>query len=246
MSSATVTTDTIDPREAAHFGRMAADWWDPKGSSAMLHKLNPPRLTYIRERVDAHWGGDPDSFTPLAGRSALDVGCGAGLLCEPLARLGATVTGIDAAPENIVIADQHARRSGLTIDYRAGSVAALGAGERFGLVTCLEVIEHVVDRAPFVRGLADALADDGLLILSTPNRTATSRVAMIAVAEGTGMIPRGTHDWQRFLTPEELTALLAAAGLTVIDVRGLVLSPAKGFALGQSTALDYLITAVRG
>ena len=245
MASATVTPDTIDPREAAHFGRMAADWWDPKGSSAMLHKLNPPRLRYIREAVDAHWGGSPESFTPLAGKTALDIGCGAGLLCEPLARLGAQVTGIDAAPENIVIAGQHARAAGLDIDYRAGGVAVLTADERFDLVTCLEVIEHVVDRPAFVRGIAGALADGGLLVMSTPNRTPLSRVAMIAVAEGTGMIPRGTHDWHRFLTPDELTALLADAGLRVIDVRGLTLSPATGFALGTSTALDYFVTAVR-
>lgn len=245
MSSATVTTATIDPHEAAHFGAMAADWWDPKGSSAMLHKLNPPRLTYIREQIDARWGGDGQGFTPLAGRTALDIGCGAGLLCEPLARLGARVTGIDAAPENIAVADSHARASGLDVAYRAGGVAALAEGERFDLVTCLEVIEHVVDRAAFVRGVAGALAEGGLLVLSTPNRTPLSRVAMIAVAEGTGMIPRGTHDWHRFLTPDELTALLSEAGLAVIDVRGLVVSPATGFALGASTALDYFITAVR-
>ncbi|WP_374942924.1 bifunctional 2-polyprenyl-6-hydroxyphenol methylase/3-demethylubiquinol 3-O-methyltransferase UbiG [Sphingomonas sp.] len=245
MDSATVTTQTIDPREAAHFGRMAADWWDPKGSSAMLHKLNPPRLAYIREQIDAHWGGDAQGFAPLVGRSALDIGCGAGLLCEPLARLGAQVMGIDAAPENIVVADQHARGGGLDIAYRAGGVAALAADERFDLVTCMEVIEHVVDRPAFIRGVAGALADGGLLVMSTPNRTAVSRVAMIAVAEGTGLIPRGTHDWHRFLTPDELTALLADAGLRVIDVRGLVVSPATGFALGASTALDYLLTATR-
>lgn len=245
MTSATVPTETIDPREAAHFGGLAADWWDPKGSSAMLHKLNPPRLAYIREQVDAHWGGDGQGFTPLSGRTALDIGCGAGLLCEPLARLGAQVTGIDAAPENIAVAARHAGASGLAVDYRAGGVAALAVGERFDLVTCLEVIEHVVDRPAFVRGLGDALADGGLLVMSTPNRTPLSRVAMIAVAEGTGMIPRGTHDWHRFLTPAELTALLTDAGLEVIDVRGLVLSPATGFALGASTALDYLLTAVR-
>ena len=245
MASATVTTDTIDPREAAHFGGMAADWWDPNGSSAMLHKLNPPRLRYIREQVDAHWGSAPESFKPLAGKTALDVGCGAGLLCEPLARLGAAVTGIDAAPENVAAAEAHAASAGLAIDYRAGSVAALGADERFDLVTCLEVIEHVLDRETFVRGLAGALADGGLMILSTPNRTALSRAMMIGVAEGTGLIPRGTHDWHRFLTPDELTALLAAEGLRVTDTRGLTLSPAKGFVLGESTALDYFVTAVR-
>lgn len=235
---------TIDPREAAHFGTLAADWWDPKGSSAMLHRLNPPRLRYIREAVDLHWDGDDRAFAPLAGKTALDVGCGAGLLAEPLARLGAAVTGIDAAPENIVVAEQHAAASGLAIDYRPGGIPAV-RGERFDLVTAMEVIEHVIDREAFVAGLAGALADGGLLILSTPNRTPLSRLAMITVAEGTRMIPRGTHDWSKFLTPDELTALLQDAGLAVRDVRGLGWSPARGFELSQSTQLDYFITATR-
>jgi len=231
---------TIDPREAAHFGTMAADWWNPKGSSAPLHQLNPPRLRYIRDQVDAHWHGDGAGFTPLAGRTALDVGCGAGLLCEPLARLGASVTGIDAAPENIAAAEIHAAQSGLAIDYRAGGVEGLSG--QFDLVTSLEVIEHVADPAAFVRGLAGALAPGGLMILSTPNRTPLSRLAMITLAEGTGAIPRGTHDWNRFLTPEELTVLVESQGLRVRDLRGLSFSVAHGFVLGSSTALDYLMT----
>ena len=234
---------TIDPREAAHFGTMAADWWNPKGSSAPLHQLNPPRLRYIRDQVDAHWHGDGTGFTPLAGRTALDVGCGAGLLCEPLARLGASVTGIDAAPENIAAAEIHAAQSGLAIDYRAGGVEGLSG--QFDLVTSLEVIEHVSDPTGFVRGLARVLADNGLLILSTPNRTPLSRLAMITIAEGTGRIPRGTHDWNKFLTPDELTALLRDAGLRVIDTRGLSFSPATGFTLSDSTSLDYFLTAVK-
>ncbi len=234
---------TIDPKEAAHFGTMAADWWNPKGSSAPLHQLNPPRLRYIRDQVDAHWHGDGTGFTPLAGRTALDVGCGAGLLCEPLARLGASVTGIDAAPENIAAAEIHAAQSGLAIDYRAGGVEGLDG--RFDLVTSLEVIEHVSDPAGFVRGLARVLAEGGLLILSTPNRTPLSRLAMITIAEGTGRIPRGTHDWNKFLTPDELTALLRDAGLRVIDTRGLGFSPATGFTLSDSTSLDYFLTAVK-
>jgi 2-polyprenyl-6-hydroxyphenyl methylase/3-demethylubiquinone-9 3-methyltransferase len=234
---------TIDPKEAAHFGTMAADWWNPKGSSAPLHQLNPPRLRYIRDQVDAHWHGDGAGFTPLAGRTALDVGCGAGLLCEPLARLGASVTGIDAAPENIAAAEIHAAQSGLAIDYRAGGVEGLSG--QFDLVTSLEVIEHVSDPTGFVRGLARVLADNGLLILSTPNRTPLSRLAMITIAEGTGRIPRGTHDWNKFLTPDELTALLRDAGLRVIDTRGLSFSPATGFTLSDSTSLDYFLTAVK-
>uniref|UniRef100_UPI0035B4C0C6 bifunctional 2-polyprenyl-6-hydroxyphenol methylase/3-demethylubiquinol 3-O-methyltransferase UbiG n=1 Tax=Sphingomonas sp. TaxID=28214 RepID=UPI0035B4C0C6 len=187
---------------------------------------------------------DGAGFTPLAGRTALDVGCGAGLLAEPLARLGAAVTGLDAAPENIAVAEIHAAQSGLAIDYRAGSVENL-RDQRFDLVTCLEVIEHVADPARFVRGLADALADGGLLILSTPNRTAVSRLAMITLAEGFGAIPRGTHDWNKFLTPDELTALFEDAGLKVRDTRGLAFSPARGFTLSDSTALDYFLTATR-
>ena len=255
MDDATVTSATIgqaparvdasiDPAEAAHFGRLAKDWWDPTGSSAMLHRLNPPRLGYIRGRIDRHWHGDGTSFAPLAGKTALDVGCGAGLLCEPLARLGAAVTGLDAAAETIGVARAHAARSGLAIDYRAGGIEAL-AGERFDLVTSMEVIEHVTDPAAFVAGLAGALAPGGLMILSTPNRTFLSRLAMIAVGEGTRMIPRGTHDWDKFLTPGELTTLVEGAGLRVVDVSGLGFSPGRGFHVVADTKLDYFMTAVR-
>ncbi|MDF0486813.1 bifunctional 2-polyprenyl-6-hydroxyphenol methylase/3-demethylubiquinol 3-O-methyltransferase UbiG [Sphingomonas sp. H39-1-10] len=237
-------TITIDPQEAAHFGTLAADWWDPKGSSAMLHRLNPPRLRYLRERIDAHWDIDPATFTPLAGKRALDVGCGAGLLCEPLARLGAAVTGLDAAPENIGVARTHAAASGLVIDYRAGSVEDL-AGERFDLVTSMEVIEHVTDPAAFIAGLAGALAEGGLMVLSTPNRTLASRLALITLGEGSGRIPKGTHDWDKFLKPDTLEALLADAGMRVIDTRGLGFSPAKGFVLSDDLSLDYFMTAVR-
>ena len=236
-------SDTIDPREAAHFGAMAADWWDPAGSSAMLHKLNPPRLAYIRARIDAHWGGDGRGFAPLEDRTALDMGCGAGLLCEPLARLGAAVTGVDAASESIVVARDHAAAGGLSIDYRAGGIETIG-DDRFDLVTSLEVIEHVREPASFIEGLADALAPGGLMILSTPNRTPLSKFAMIGLAEGLRRIPKGTHDWDRFIAPDELTAMLEGAGLRVIDVQGLGFSPARGFALTDSVALDYFVTAV--
>jgi 2-polyprenyl-6-hydroxyphenyl methylase/3-demethylubiquinone-9 3-methyltransferase len=244
-STANAPVTTIDPAEAAHFGAMAADWWDPRGSSAMLHRLNPVRLGYLRERIDAHWGLDETGFTPLAGKSALDVGCGAGLLCEPLARLGAAVTGIDAAAENIAAAHAHAQLSDLTIDYRTGGIEGLGS-QRFDLVTSMEVIEHVTDPGAFIAGLAGALADGGLLVLSTPNRTALSRLALITIGEGTGQIPKGTHDWDKFLTPDELTALVEAAGLTVADTRGLSFSVAKGFVVSDDMTLDYFVTAVRG
>ena len=151
MPDATVTAATIRPGEAEHFGKLAGDWWDPKGSSAMLHRMNPVRLAFLRQAIDAHWGGDPEGVKPLAGKRALDVGCGAGLLAEPLARLGAEVTGVDAAVENVAAARAHAEGSGLAIDYRSGELAVLGLGT-FELVTAMEVLEHVADKPAFLAG----------------------------------------------------------------------------------------------
>jgi 2-polyprenyl-6-hydroxyphenyl methylase/3-demethylubiquinone-9 3-methyltransferase len=240
----TIGTATIDPSEAAFFGRLAADWWDPKGSSAMLHRLNPARLGYLRAQIDAIWGLDPRERRPLAGKKALDVGCGAGLLTEPLARLGALATGLDAAPENIAAARLHAEGQGLAIDYRAGSVEDLTA-ERFDLVVSMEVVEHVSDPAAFIGGLAAALAGDGILILSTPNRTPLSKLALITVGEGFGMVPKGTHDHAKFLTPDELAALVERSGLEVVDTTGLSFDPRTGFGLSSNLALDYFLTARR-
>lgn len=235
---------TIDAGEAAHFGKLAADWWNPRGSSAMLHRLNPVRLKFIRAAIDSHWHVDPAAFRPLAGKRALDVGCGAGLLAEPLARMGAHVTGVDAAPENIGAARAHAEGAGLAIDYRAGGIEQV-AGEQFDLVTSLEVIEHVADPGAFVAGLSAALAPGGMMILSTPNRTAMSRVAMISLAEGFGAIPRGTHDWDKFLTPDALIALLDANQLVVSERRGIGWSPTRGFHIGDDEQLNYILTAHR-
>ena len=242
MTSASSTT--IDPNEAAHFDAMAGDWWDPAGSSAMLHRLNPVRLAYIRAQIDRHWAVEPRSLEPLTGKSVLDVGCGGGLLCEPLARMGAAVTGIDAAPEAIAVAERHAERSGLAIEYRPGGIEVLEE-QRYDMITCLEVIEHVALPATFVRGLSRVLADGGVMILSTPNRTRLSQFAMIGIAEGFGRIPKGTHDWKKFITPEELAVLLASEGLGVDDMRGIAYSPLSGFALGRSTALNYIVTVTR-
>jgi 2-polyprenyl-6-hydroxyphenyl methylase / 3-demethylubiquinone-9 3-methyltransferase len=237
------TTTTIDPAEAAHFGKLAADWWNPAGSSAMLHKLNPVRLKFIREVVDQHFGGDGNSFRPLAGRTALDVGCGAGLLCEPLARLGAQVTGLDAAPESIGVAQAHAAEAGVAIDYRCADVARID-GE-FDLVTSMEVIEHVSDPLDFLSALRDRMAEGGLLVMSTPNRTPKSKLAMITLGEGLGAIPKGTHDWDKFLTPEEMKDLLANAGLQVGDMRGISFSPTAGLHLSDDLSLNYIFTATR-
>ncbi len=233
---------TIDAAEAAHFGNLASDWWDPKGASAMLHKLNPVRLGFVRAAIDSHWGGNAGNVKPLAGRTALDVGCGAGLMCEPLARLGARVTGVDAAAENVAAASAHAAGQGLAIDYRCADVATFSG--QFDLVTSMEVIEHVADPAAFVAALALRLAPGGLMILSTPNRTPISRLAMITLGEGLGAIPKGTHDWHKFLTPEELEALAHAAGLRVVERSGISFSPAKGFVLSEHETLNYLFALV--
>ena len=233
---------TIRPEEAAHFGALADEWWDPKGTSAMLHKLNPVRLGFIREAIDMHWGGDIAERHPLAGKSAIDVGCGAGLLAEPLTRLGASVTGVDAAAENAQAAAAHAEKSGLDIRYMAGDIANLDLGT-FDLVTSMEVIEHVSDKNAFARALAGKLADDGLLILSTPNRTMQSRVLLVEGAELAGMIPRGTHHWDDFVTPDELEAILAEAGLEMGEPEGIAFSPMKGLHLSPDMALNYIVTA---
>lgn len=236
---------TIRPDEAAHFGRLAAQWWDPKGSSAMLHRLNPVRLSFLRTAIDGHFGSDPRSLKPLAGRSAIDVGCGAGLLAEPLARMGAATTAVDAAQENIAAARAHAQGAGLAIDYRHGELAALDLG-RFDLVTAMEVIEHVADKPAFIAALADRLGEGGLMVLSTPNRTPASRLLMVAAAERLGMVPKGTHHWDDFITPIELHDLLAGAGLVMGNPQGIAWSPARGLHLSDDLALNYIVTVTRG
>ena len=233
---------TIRPEEAAHFGRLAAEWWDPKGSSAMLHRLNPVRLGFIRDAIDAHWPAQSQSVRPLSARRALDVGCGAGLLCEPLTRLGASVTGVDAAAENIAVAKAHASGAHLEIDYRCGEIGALGLSG-YDLVTAMEVIEHVADKQAFVGALAAALAPDGLMVLSTPNRTAPARLLLVEGAERLGMVPRGTHHWDDFITPDELRDLLHGAGLAMGEPKGISWSPVSGLHLSQDLSLNYIVTA---
>jgi len=236
-----MTSSSIVDKEAAHFGGMAADWWDPKGASAMLHKLNPVRLAYIRDMIDMHWQSDEHGFRPLEGKTALDVGCGAGLLAEPLARLGAKVTAVDAAPELIEAAKAHAAGQGLSIDYRALGVELLEA--QYDLVTSMEVIEHVAEPQTFIDDLAARLAPGGLMILSTPNRTAWSKLLTITLAEGLGQIPKGTHDFDKFIDPDTMRGLLAHAGLECIDFEGIAMSPTRGLHLSEDLKLNYLVAA---
>ncbi len=240
-----ISAPSVSADEAAFFGKLAADWWNPTGSSAMLHKITPLRSRLVRDAALARFGGDPRSRTPLAGKTALDIGCGAGLMTEPLARMGASATGIDAAPENIAAASAHAEAGGLAIDYRATSVEALAAtGARFDLITCLEVVEHVAGRDSFFAALAALLAPGGFAILSTPNRTAASWAVLIGGAEMVlRSIPRGAHDWNRFMTPAELTEALDHAGLSVTASTGLTWRPGAGFTLGDDVSVNYFLTA---
>jgi 2-polyprenyl-6-hydroxyphenyl methylase / 3-demethylubiquinone-9 3-methyltransferase len=228
--------------EVKQFAAQAGDWWDPSGPEAMLHRLNPVRLKYIRDQIDQHWQCDECRRTPLEGKTALDVGCGAGLLAEPLARLGASVTGLDAAPELIAAAREHAAPQGLAIDYRAGELTELEG--QFDLITCMEVIEHVADPAAFVQALAKRVAPGGLLILSTPNATGWSKLLMITIGEGVGRIPRGTHDFDKFISPDRMKVLLCDAGLKCLDVEGIAWSPTRGLHLSDDLRLNYLVAAV--
>lgn len=232
---------SILQEEIEQFGKLAGDWWDPKGASAMLHKLNPVRLAYIRDWIDQHWSLDEHSRRPLEGKTALDVGCGAGLLAEPLARLGAKVTAIDPTPELISVARDHAAGQGLDVDYRVSAVEDLEG--TFDLITSMEVIEHTADPQQFIDDLAKRLAPGGLLMMSTPNATAWSRLITITLAEGFGAIPKGTHDFDKFIAPERMKQLLANADLKCLDVEGLAFSPTRGLHLSEDLRLNYLVAA---
>ncbi|MCK0127163.1 bifunctional 2-polyprenyl-6-hydroxyphenol methylase/3-demethylubiquinol 3-O-methyltransferase UbiG [Erythrobacter sp. F6033] len=244
MGNANVSNVTIRPEEAEFFSGLARDWWNPKGKMASLHQVNPVRMEFIRAAIDDHWGGDSRSIKALSGKTALDIGCGAGLVCEPLARLGADVTGVDASAENVSVAATHAEASGLDIRYMAGEVGGLDIGQ-FDLVTCLEVIEHVADKRAFLADVAARLAPGALLVMSTPNKTAASRVLLVGAAEAVGYVPKGTHHWSDFITPEEFEDLLTDVGLEVTQRRGIAYGIGKGLHLSDNEALNYILSARR-
>jgi 2-polyprenyl-6-hydroxyphenyl methylase/3-demethylubiquinone-9 3-methyltransferase len=220
-------TDTVDPAEVAKFEAMAEEWWDVDGKFKPLHMLNPCRLGYIVDQIAAEFGRDPATDAPFKGLRILDIGCGGGLLAEPMARLGADVVGADAAPRNIPVAQVHAAQSGLEIDYRCITAEALAeAGEQFDVILNMEVVEHVADPLGFITACHDLLKPGGLMICSTINRNTKSFAMAIIGAEWVmRWLPKGTHEWAKFITPDELFSLLSRAGLDPVDRKGFVFNP---------------------
>ncbi len=218
---------SIDPGELAKFRAMAEEWWDPDGKFRPLHKFNPVRLKYIRDQACAHFERDTASLTPLSGLKVLDVGCGGGLLCEPLARLGADVTGIDAVARNVEIARIHAEMTAVSVDYRAATVEALAADDhKFDIVLNMEVVEHVADVDAFLSACGAVVADGGMMFFATLNRTA--KAFALAIVGGEYILrwlPRGTHDWRKFVRPSELSRALVRADIEVADLTGVTYSP---------------------
>ena len=243
-----MTTTTVNDAEIEKFTAMAEQWWDPAGKFKPLHKFNPVRLAYIRDNLVRHFARDPSSIRPFEGLRILDVGCGGGLLCEPLTRLGASVTGIDAAERNIAIARIHAEQSALEIDYRATTSESLAAaGEQFDVVLNMEVVEHVDNVPLYMKSCADLVAPGGLMFTATLNRTARAMAFAVIGAEYVlRWLPRGTHDWSKFLTPEELVAQIRRNGLKVVDQTGVVYHPlADEWRLSRDMAINYMVLASR-
>lgn len=240
---------TIDPAEVAKFEAMAAEWWDPEGKFKPLHLMNPCRLDYITTQIAAEFGRDLAGQKPFAGLRILDIGCGGGLLSEPMARLGAEVVGVDAAARNIPVAALHAAQAGLAIDYRVGTAEDLAAaGERFDVVLNMEVVEHVADPQAYLAACARLLRPGGLMVLSTLNRTARSFAMAIIGAEWVmRWLPKGTHDWARFITPDEVYALIRGAGLDPVDRKGMVFDPLRwSWSLSpRDLSCNYVTASVR-
>jgi len=239
---------TVDESEVARFSALAAQWWDPRGKMAVLHKFNPVRLAYIRDAACEAFGRDTRHLECLAGLRILDIGCGGGLLSEPLARLGADVVGADPSQTNIEVARLHAADSGLTVDYRATTAEALAdAGERFDIVLAMEVVEHVADVELFIKRCAQMVKPDGLMIVATLNRTLKSFALAIVGAEYVlGWLPRGTHRWDKFVTPNELEIALELAGMRISRESGVMYNPLTDrWQLTSDMDVNYMVTAKR-
>jgi 2-polyprenyl-6-hydroxyphenyl methylase / 3-demethylubiquinone-9 3-methyltransferase len=246
--SADSRAPSVDPQEVAQFSALAAEWWNPDGQFRPLHRLNPVRLAYIRDTLIAHFHRKAAGTRPLAGLRVLDIGCGGGLIAEPLARLGAAVTGVDASEENVGVARAHAAEMGLAIDYRAAAAEDLAkGGEPFDVVLCLEIVEHVADLDGFLAAAARLVRPGGVLIAATLNRTPQSYLFAIVGAEYVlRWLPRGTHNWEKFVRPSELAARLRQGGLAVRDLSGVVYSPLSGaWRIGRDLGVNYICCAVR-
>lgn len=245
---ATQESTTIDPAEVARFEAIAKTWWDPKGPMAVLHKFNPVRLTFIRDLACARFGRDPKTMRSLADLTLVDIGCGGGVLSEPLARLGAQVTGLDPAPTNIAVARGHAEAGGLSIDYRQQTIEALVAeGARYDIVLAMEVVEHVADVEAFVSACCAAVKPGGLLVMATLNRTLKSYALAIVGAEYVlRWLPRGTHDWEKFVTPDELGAAIERGGLELGESTGVVYNPLSDrWSAARDMDVNYMLAAYR-
>jgi 2-polyprenyl-6-hydroxyphenyl methylase/3-demethylubiquinone-9 3-methyltransferase len=237
---------SLEPAEAARFAAQAAAWWDPHGKFRPLHRLNPTRLAFIRDRAAAHYGRDPLRPRPLAGLRLLDIGCGGGLLAEPMARLGADVTGIDAVERSIGVARRHAEQSGLAIDYRTATPEDLEAtGAAFDVILNMEVVEHVADRAAFLAACCGLLADDGLMFIATINRTAKAfALAIVGAEDVMGWLPRGTHDWRKFVHPSELAAGLRPHGVEFAEITGVSYNLlTDSWSLSRDLDVNYMVVA---
>ncbi len=246
MSSA--PTSSIDPAEIEKFSAMAETWWDPTGPFAPLHRFNPVRLAFIRSEVQAHFGRDAGQLSPFSGLSLLDLGCGGGLLCEPMCRLGFAVTGVDASDKNIHIAQLHAEQQDLPVAYRQGTAEILASeGLTFDVVLNMEVIEHVADPERFLASCARLVRPGGLMFTATLNKTLKSlALAKFAAEYVLRWLPPGTHDWSRFLPPERLHRLLKQNGLEVIKLQGVSFDPLSwGWRLSHDTDVNYMIVARR-
>ena len=248
MPEPAAASSSVDPREVAQFSALAAEFWDPRGKMRMLHRINPLRLRFIRDHACRQFGRDSGRLDCLSGVRVLDIGCGGGLLSEPLARLGASVVGADPSESNIEVARRHAAEAGLTLDYRASTAEALaGAGETFDLVLAMEVVEHVADVRAFIGSCATMVKPSGLMIAATINRTLKSFALAIVGAEYVlGWLPRGTHRWDKLVTPNELEAAMERAGLRFIEIKGVIYDLlADAWKHSEDVDVNYMVAAAR-